>query len=180
MKAQRRFFKTDSAPSRPKGLPRRIAGCPAGGVGQGDIEAMLDPFVGEEDAGALLVDYDFFRQACSLKARENARNGRGVQLALIAFAPGEDAPASEQTISRLMDEMGNVIRRSLRQEDLYTRVSGSQFLLLIQAPSPEYGQLALDRVRGNFQAAYPRLKIPVEYRILPMPNAALRPQTAGE
>ena len=39
---------------------------------------------------------------------------------------------------------------------MVTQYSASQYLLLLPAPSPEKGQLALDRILANFTEKYPR------------------------
>lgn len=131
-----------------------------------DMKTIRSALLPKEEPGAFCCEYDFFRRLYSLKQRECARQKYEVQLALITAEPG--ARASERSARAVMDCLSATIRSSLRQGDVYTRFSASQYLLLLQFTTTEKGGIALRRIRSNFRKAMPSSGYLLKCSLLPV------------
>ncbi len=109
----------------------------------------------EESQGAYFMEYEAFRLACQLKARESVRTGQNGQLILITVLPAAGKHPGQRSQRTCMERLGKVIKNSLRMGDFYTRYSVLQYLVLAQNTSSENSQKVINRLQHNFNLAYP-------------------------
>ena len=123
---------------------------------EADIRVIRRALIDTNDDGAVFLEFEMFKQVCQLKSRESMRNGQKMQLALISASPAAGKTPGQRSRRTCMERLSVVIQNSLRQNDLYTRYSVLQYLVLLQSADDKSGRKILDRIQRGFQAAYPR------------------------
>ena len=122
-----------------------------------DLAAISRLLLREERlTGAFFCEPEVFTDIYNLEARSIARSGRSVNLGMISASMRDGSTAPLRLLSGYMEQLEDCIQATLRRGDVVTQYSASQYLLLLPAPSPEKGQLALDRILANFTEKYPR------------------------
>ncbi len=117
---------------------------------------------------AFYCEYEFFKDIYRLEARASSRTGHVIHLALITISPMGDEPLSQKKLNTLMDYLREVIGTSLRRNDVISRYSVTQYLLLLHSTSYENGQMILHRIRSAFRARYPKLPVTLQCKLLPL------------
>jgi DNA-binding SARP family transcriptional activator len=140
------------------------------------MSSIQDDLNQESSSGAFYCEYEFFKRLYSLKRRECTRNGLSVQLALmtLAVSAGGNGAQSDRA-EELMKHLKNIIQYSLRKNDIFTRFSAMQYLILLQFTSQEHGTLAIDRIRRNYRKAFPKSGYLLQCTLLPLPPDSLPP-----
>ena len=122
-----------------------------------DLAAISRLLLREERlTGAFFCEPEVFTDIYNLEARSIARSGRSVNLGMISASMRDGSTAPLRLLNSYMEKLEDCIQATLRRGDVVTQYSASQYLLLLPAPSPEKGQLALDRILANFTEKYPR------------------------
>ncbi len=122
-----------------------------------DLAAISRLLLREERlTGAFFCEPEVFTDIYNLEARSIARSGRSVNLGMISASMRDGSTVPLRLLSGYMEQLEDCIQATLRRGDVVTQYSASQYLLLLPAPSPEKGQLALDRILANFTEKYPR------------------------
>jgi hypothetical protein len=106
---------------------------------------------GERAPGAFYCDYEFFKDIYRQKAREYARTGQAVQLALITMEAAGDGEPDPGYFGHLAERLRSSIQSSLRSGDVFTRCSATQFLLMLPSASFENAGMVLGRGRPPLQ-----------------------------
>lgn len=131
--------------------------CSHGAAGETDLAAISRLLLREERlTGAFFCEPEVFTDIYNLEARSIARSGRSVNLGMISASMRDGSTAPLRLLNSYMEKLEDCIQATLRRGDVVTQYSASQYLLLLPAPSPEKGQLALDRILANFTEKYPR------------------------
>lgn len=82
--------------------------------------------------GALVCNYDIFRAIYHSIARSIGRSGDAVHLGLISILPQDKGSALPQrSLDRVVENLQEMIRSTLRRGDVVSRCSVSQFVLLL-------------------------------------------------
>lgn len=133
------------------------------------LERLREP---EGPGGALICQYDIFRSIYHSVARSLVRSGDAVHLALISIRNrncGEALP--RRSLDRVMDNLQEVIRTSLRRGDIAARCSVSQFLLMLPQANFENSQMVCDRIVRAFARKYPHSPALPQAAVFPLqPN----------
>lgn len=117
-----------------------------------DLEDIRN-MVGEGNAagGAILVDYDGFRDIYKFISRELLRTGQKVQLLLLTMeGGGEDAFVDAEELQNSMDRLENAIRISLRRGDVSNRFSYTQFIVILPDADETNGRMVAERIIKYF------------------------------
>lgn len=120
-------------------------------------------------AGALQCNFDYFRILCYALSRTLERSGGVVHVALLNAVPTTERGMSRQSVDRVMGQLGQQIRLSLRRGDIFCQCSVSQFAILLSQANFENSQIVCDRILRSFRRAYPYIPIRVIYQIRPLP-----------
>lgn len=122
--------------------------------------------------GALICQYDTFRSIYHSVARSLVRSGDAVHLALISVHHrnrSEELP--RRSLDRVMSNLREIIRSSLRRGDVAAQCSVSQFLLMLPQANFENSQMVCDRILKAFARKYPHSPAQPQVAIFPLePN----------
>jgi GGDEF domain-containing protein len=78
---------------------------------------------------------------------------------------------TQAKMNTAMERLREIIVKSLRQGDVFTRYSVSQYLLMLPLASYENTEMVLNRVTRNFRHAYPKMEILLHFSALPLDPA---------
>ena len=67
-----------------------------------------------------------------------------------------------------MERLRDVIAKSLRQGDVFTRYSVSQYIIMLPLASFENAEMIMNRVARNFKRTYPKMELLLHYSALPL------------
>ena len=124
----------------------------------------------ESDApsGALQCDFDYFRILCHALSRTMERSGGAAHVVLLDVISTAERETPRQTIDRVMGQLSQQIRLSLRRGDVFCQCSVSEFTVLLSRANFENCQMICDRILRNFRRAYPYVPIRIAYQIRPL------------
>ena len=106
------------------------------------IEVLLSP-------NTAYCSFENFRQIYHLQRGVQSRFGVPVYLALLTMSPAQNADPAET--GSMMEQLGELIHKSLRQCDAMARYSENQYVLLISGnSSAENGSTPLERIKAAF------------------------------
>lgn len=124
----------------------------------------------ETDAptGALQCDYDYFRILCYALSRSLERTGGAAHVALLSAIPTSEKELPRQSLDRMMGQLSQQIRLSLRKGDVFCQCSVSQHAILLSKANFENCQMICDRILRAFRRAYPYVPIRIAYQVRPL------------
>lgn len=118
--------------------------------------------------GAFFCEYEFFKDVYRLYAREAARNGAVVCIALLTVMGGAKENLRQKKRNLAMDRLKETLVACLRRGDVCTRYSVDQFLLMLPTASYENAEMIMDRICRKFRQEYAHMNILLHFSILPM------------
>ena len=118
--------------------------------------------------GAFVCEYGFFREAYRLEVRRAVRSGACVHLCLITVSLPDGSVPPLKVLSSTMEQLQDVLVRSLRRGDVVSKFSGAQFVVMLPAANFEDSNMVMDRVVNAFYQQHRRnfLKLTVRVREL--------------
>ncbi|MCI6937105.1 MAG: winged helix-turn-helix domain-containing protein [Clostridiales bacterium] len=124
----------------------------------------------ESDApsGALQCDYDYFRILCYALSRTMERSGNAAHVVLLDVISTAERELPRQSIDRVMGQLSQQIRLSLRRGDVFCQCSISQFAVLLGRANFENSQVICDRILRAFHRAYPYAPVRITYQVRPL------------
>lgn len=137
----------------------------------GDVHKLLK----EQDRtkGALYCEYDYFKTLYRLTARSIARSGDSVHLAVLTIQ-GKDGSLSRRSLDKAAENLKAVAVESLRQGDVVSQCSLSQFVLLLPQANYENGCMVCARILRNFARKYPHSPANIHFNVQPLEPRDLR------
>lgn len=123
----------------------------------------------ESDAsdGAMYCDYDYFKILCHSEARNMARSGKVIHIALFSVS-GFGKPLSTRGRNTAMEQLGEQIRTSLRRGDTYSRCSTSQYIVMLPLANYENSCMVCRRVTAAFTRKHPRSTAKISFVVQPL------------
>ena len=118
--------------------------------------------------GALLCDYDFFRVLYYSMARSILRNSIAVHLALITISGRHDTQLSTQKREKIIENLGNTIRGSLRRGDSAARCSATQYIIMLPRANYEDSCKVCERIFKAYFNNFSRLDVNLRYEVFPI------------
>lgn len=122
--------------------------------------------------GAMFCSFDVFSSIYRSLARSLIRSGDVVHLTLFSVHHrdrGEDLP--RRSLDRVMDNLEDVIRGTLRRGDVAARCSLSQFVVMLPQANYENSLKVCQRVRRAFLRRYPHSPADIQFSAYPLePN----------
>ena len=116
---------------------------------ENDISRLAEELPADDTPGAVYCSFENFRQIYHLQRGVQSRFGVPVYLALLTMSPAQNADPAET--GSMMEQLGELIHKSLRQCDAMTRYSENQYVLLISGnSSAENGSTPLERIKAAF------------------------------
>ena len=105
--------------------------------------------------GAYFCDYPIFARIAALEARHAVRCGKDIPVVLIRIGLETRENSNAGRLATEMRRMEKTLLSTLRTSDPFTRLSPSQFLLLLPDSSLESAAVVMYRVEARFRQNYP-------------------------
>ena len=118
--------------------------------------------------GAMICDYDFFKVLYRAEARGMARSGNAVHIALLTVRGEGDRELAKRSLDRAMDNLQEQIRLNLHQDDIASKCSVSQYIILLSQANYENSCMVCQRVIKAFCRQYPHSPAEVTYSVHPL------------
>lgn len=115
---------------------------------ESEVSKLLNALPDTENTGAILCDFDTFKEIYRVQRGVQVRYGLPVFLAIITVAPGQDAEPAE-TVA-MVDRLGELIHSSLRQCDVAARYTEMQYVVMLSGSAAETGSSPLERIKAAF------------------------------
>lgn len=120
------------------------------------------------EKGALFCEYDYFKTLYRLMARSIARSGDTVHIAVLSVTGKEKKPLSRKSLDRVMENLQNIITTGLRQGDVVTRCSVSQFIMMLPQANYENSCMVCGRVIRAYFREYPHSPAQIHFTVQPL------------
>lgn len=121
-----------------------------------------------EIRGAYFCEYFTFQNIYQLEARSVQRTGCVVQLAMLTLTDRRGNALESKQRAVAMEELHEVIRGCLRAGDAFTRVSATQYLILLPTANYENGVKVLQRIISRYENTLAGKGAQVQYSLLPV------------
>lgn len=107
----------------------------------------------------LFCDYFTFKKLYQIKAKTAYRENRIVNLVFL------EIKSNESELNDIMNELENIIVSSIRLNDIFTRVSSNQFILLLDLKQLEDSYVVIDRIQKKFYKKESSKKVKLHYYV---------------
>ena len=118
--------------------------------------------------GPFYCEFEVFKDVYRLELRAQARTGQIVCLCLLTVASADGSRPSQKQLAASMDKLFQATVHTLRQNDIFTRFSISQYLIMLPGATVENADMAIGRIIRSFRRENPRLATMVRYRLQPL------------
>ena len=116
--------------------------------------------------GAFYCEYSLFKEIYHLQSRTAGRSGQSIYLCMMSVTDGNNnALDKKKNQNAAVSQLHYAIQTSLRQGDVFTRYSVSQFLILLPAINFENCEMVLKRIQRNFKKENPHSKAVITYKL---------------
>lgn len=119
-------------------------------------------------AGALYCEYDFFKILYQMQARAIVRSGDTIHIALISVHGEGGTELARRSLDRAMDNLQEIIVPGLRQGDVVTRCSASQFIVMLPQANYENSCTVCRRLVKAFARQYPHSPAEIRFSVHPL------------
>jgi len=116
--------------------------------------------------GPFYCELAIFREIYRWEARIAQRSGTVVQLGLISILDSPVKKLTQKQVSVTMERLESSISSVLRRGDAFTRLSASQYLMLLPYATHEGGEIVLRRVTSHFKRCHPKSTALLHYGVL--------------
>ena len=120
-------------------------------------------------AGSFYCEFEFFKTIYRLEARSAARTGQSVYIGLMTVmnSAGDDLP-NQKTMNRVMDSLYDIIRRTLRRGDIFTRYSLNQYLVMLPTTTFETSNMVMERIKKVYRREFPNTAVTLRCSTTPV------------
>lgn len=115
--------------------------------------------------GAFYCEYEFFKYIYKLEKKASSRDGRTVHLCVLSVTDENGGELGSKKLSTVMDKLIDCITFSLRSSDVFTRVSLSQYAVLIASATEENINMIMKRITKRFKRDNPRITAKITYNL---------------
>ena len=122
----------------------------------------------ERVPGAMRCDYDHFKVLCHVESRSMERNETVTHIALLSVGSSGEKPLTKRSLNRIVEQLGEEIRRNLRRGDVFSQCSASQYIIMLPRANYENSCMVCRRVLGAFHRAHPQVSAKFHYMVQPL------------
>lgn len=138
-----------------------------------DLEAIQEELNDNKDiSGAFFCEYGIYKKFYELEARRATRIGMTIFIGLLTMTTMKKEERNSQaylkTIEEAMEQMKEVMIKSLRSGDVFTRYSVNQFLVMLPACPYENAKMVMERILRNFNKAGRHARVNIQYSLREM------------
>ncbi len=108
----------------------------------------------QEDNGTLgsfYCEFEVFRNIYRLEARSAARTGQVVYICLLTLTDPNGRAIMSAAFNQSVELLREMMQSTLRQGDVFTRYSASQYLVLLPATTYESCKMVMERIRKLYR-----------------------------
>ena len=131
-----------------------------------------------QNTGAVCCDYEAFKLVYRINARAAMRSGKSVYIALLSFTKQKDGEFMPKELSDSMEKIKGIIMNSLRKDDLISRFSRTQYLILLSNINYENTEVVLNKLVQKINKACVHKQLMVSGHLQPLEPIELS-QMAG-
>lgn len=129
----------------------------------------IQEYLQETDVdGALQCDYDYFKILCHAESRSLRRSGKATHIALLSVEGTSEKALSQKRLKRVVEQLGELIRCTLRQSDSFAQCSTAQYILMLPQASYENSQKICQRIVDAYRRRYPHAAVHIHYHVKPL------------
>ena len=121
--------------------------------------------------GAMFCEYDFFRVLYQAQARAIGRSGDTIHIALLSLTGRRGKELARRSLDVASENFKQIIIDNLRQGDIVTRCSVSQFLIMLPQANYENSCMVCDRLIRAFARQYPHSPADIHFSVQPLEPA---------
>jgi len=118
--------------------------------------------------GAFFCEYDYFKTLYRMTARSIARSGDTVHLAVLTIKSKDKEPLSRRSLDKAAENLKSIVVSSLRQGDVVSQCSLSQFVLLLPQANYENSCVVCARIIRGFFRKYPHSPADISFNVQPL------------
>ena len=107
-------------------------------------------------SGALVCDYAVFKMFYQAEARSIARRGDAIHVGVLSVMGEDGKELPRRSLERAMENLRIQIQSSLRQGDIASRCSASQYVVMLLQANYENSCVVCERITRAFARAYPQ------------------------
>jgi hypothetical protein len=105
-------------------------------------------------SGAFFCEYEVFKNLYRLEARTASRTGQAVFISLLTLVEPEDELTDLKQRAKIMDNLFEVIKTSLRRGDVFSRFSATQYVLMLPTLTYENCEMVMERVIRRYKQTF--------------------------
>ncbi len=131
---------------------------------------MLQTQLQEKDSapGALICEFDFFRVLHYSMARSMLRNGMAAHMVLMSVTGRRDAELTAKKREKVMANLEEVIRYSLRRGDAVARCSATQYVIMLPRANYENSCMVCERILRAYYHKFSRADAELRFEVFPL------------
>lgn len=117
------------------------------------------------ERGALVCDYNMFKEIYNLQMRNLERLGTTMFLGIIMIGEADDSHTNYIRQDNIMNGLIEILRDNLRKGDIITHFAPTIVAVLLPTVNYETGSMVMERVRLLFYKRFPNSSIPFHHRL---------------
>jgi hypothetical protein len=122
-----------------------------------------------ESEGAFFCEYEVFRNLYRLEARTAARTGQSIYICLMTVASEDSGEELELKVqSKAMDGLYEIVQRSLRKGDVFSRFSASQYVLMLPNLTFENCEMVMARITKKYKQSFRPRGVSIVSKVQPL------------
>ena len=121
-----------------------------------------------ENNGALICEYDFFRILYRAMVRYMVQSRIVVHIALISVESVAEEILSPRKLQKVVNMLEEQLRLSLRIEDTAARCSNSQYVVMLPQTDYENSCRICEKVVKSYYRRHPHSDVDIKYAVYPM------------
>jgi len=122
--------------------------------------------------GAVFCEYDFFKLLYQVQARSIIRSGEVIHIALMSLHGTGKEPLARRSADRAMENLKALMIANLRQGDVLTQCSATQFIIMLPQANYENSCMVCQRIVKAFCRQYPHSPAQIHYSVHPLTPTA--------
>ena len=137
---------------------------------QKSLETNLDLIIddlkeAEYQKGAFICDYGIFKETYKIVTRQAARFNRTVSIVLMTVCESNGELPDLNTLNKVMEKLGLVIKHDLRRGDVISKYSGAQFVIMLPDAKYKDAIMITNRIIKSYYHYNRKSLIQIKYNI---------------
>ena len=99
------------------------------------------------------------------------RNGNATHIALLSIGSDSNKPIAKRSLDRIMEQLGEQLRKNLRRGDCICRCSTTQFIIMLPKANYENSCMVCPRIEKAFCRQYPHSPADIHFSVQPLEPA---------